>query len=494
MTRRLMATYLILAAVVLVALEIPLGVVYQRSERHDLQQRVERDAVALAALVEDTLQDSPSPGGPALTGVVDRYAASSGARVVVVGPRGRLLADSDPALGLNRDFSTRPEIASALRGTVATGTRSSETLGGDLLYVAVPVASGGVVLGAVRASVPTSRIDSQVRRYWLVLGGVALIVLAAVAVAGRWLALWVSRPLTHLRDATRRAGAGDLAVRADPSSGPPEVRELSSAFNDMVARLDLVVGTQEQFVADASHQLRSPLTALRLRIENLQHEVSPAVGDELESAIAEVDRLSRLVNGLLTLAHADRRAPQRTRQDVGRLVVERAEAWRFAAGERGVEIVSGAERGPVGVALAGGLRAGARQPDRQRPRGRARRHLGPAHRDGAGRGHRGGGVRPRPGHGGRGPRARIRSLLAGPRRPARLRPGARDRQEPGRGGRRRGGAGRGPGRRAPRGDDRAGRGARAGSLRLAPPDRRGPLITGRGRSRRVQRHGWGSHR
>ena len=345
MTRRLMATYLILAAVVLVALEIPLGVVYQRSERHDLQQRVERDAVALAALVEDALQDSPSPGGPALTGVVNRYAASSGARVVVVGSRGRLLADSDPALGLNRDFSTRPEIASALRGTVATGTRSSETLGGDLLYVAVPVASGGVVLGAVRASVPTSRIDSQVRRYWLVLGGVALIVLAAVAVAGRWLALWVSRPLTHLRDATRRAGAGDLAVRADPSSGPPEVRELSSAFNDMVARLDLVIGTQEQFVADASHQLRSPLTALRLRIENLQHEVSPAVGDELESAIAEVDRLSRLVNGLLTLAHADRRGPQRSRQDVGRLVVERAEAWRFAAGERGVEIVSGADEG-----------------------------------------------------------------------------------------------------------------------------------------------------
>jgi signal transduction histidine kinase len=345
MTRRLMATYLILAAVVLVALEIPLGVVYQRSERHDLQQRVERDAVALAALVEDNLQDNPSPGGPALTGLVDRYATSSGARVVVVGPRGRLLADSDPALGLNRDFSTRPEIASALRGTVATGTRSSETLSGDLLYVAVPVASGGAVLGAVRASVPTSRIDSQVRRYWLVLGGVALIVLAAVAVAGRWLALWVSRPLTHLRDATRRAGAGDLAVRADPSSGPPEVRELSSAFNDMVARLDLVVGTQEQFVADASHQLRSPLTALRLRIENLQHEVSPAVGDELESAIAEVDRLSRLVNGLLTLAHADRRAPQRTRQDVGRLVVERAEAWRFAAGERGVEIVSGADEG-----------------------------------------------------------------------------------------------------------------------------------------------------
>ena len=338
MTRRLVATYLILAAVVLVALEIPLGIVYERSQRRDLQQRVERDAVALAALVEDRLQTGAQPGDAALTGVVGRYSRSTGARVVVIGPRGALLADSDATLGLGRDFSTRPEIAAALDGSIATGTRRSETLGTSLLYVAVPVASGGVVHGAVRASVPTSRLDSIVIRYWLVLGGVALVVLGAVAVAGRWLALWVSRPLTHLRDATRQAEAGDLAVRADASNGPAEVREVASAFNDMVSRLDLVVGTQEQFVADASHQLRSPLTALRLRIENLQHEVSPAVGEELESAIGEVDRLSRLVNGLLTLAHAERRAPERSRQDVGRLVSERADAWRFAAAERGVEI------------------------------------------------------------------------------------------------------------------------------------------------------------
>ena len=90
-----------------------------------------------------------------------------------------------------------------------------------------------------------------------------------------WLARWVSRPLTDLRDATRAAEAGDLAVRADAASGPEEVREVARAFNDMVGRLDVLVGTQEQFVADASHQLRSPLTALRLRIENLRYDADP---------------------------------------------------------------------------------------------------------------------------------------------------------------------------------------------------------------------------
>jgi signal transduction histidine kinase len=215
------------------------------------------------------------------------------------------------------------------------------------------VASGGVVHGVVRASVPTSRLDTLVRRYWLILGGVALVVLAAVAVTGLWLARWVSRPLTDLRDATRRAEAGDLSVRADPGEGPDEVRELASAFNDMVGRLDQLVGTQETFVADASHQLRSPLTALRLRIENMQHGAAPADADDLEGALAEVDRLSRLVDGLLALARAERRAAERSPQDVGALVRERADAWRAAAAERDVALDDVAAPGLV-AALAPG--------------------------------------------------------------------------------------------------------------------------------------------
>jgi signal transduction histidine kinase len=349
MTRRLVATYLILAAVVLVALEVPLGIVNERSQRRDLQQRVERDAVALAALVEDTLQAGAQPRDATLRRIVRSYGASTGARVVVVGTDGTALADSDDERELGRDFSTRPEIAEALEGAVATGTRRSDTLGTDLLYVAVPVASGGAVQGAVRASVPTSRLDSLVRRYWLILGGVALVVLAAVAVAGLWLARWVSRPLTDLRDATRRAEAGDLSVRAEADEGPDEVRELASAFNDMIGRLDQLVGTQEKFVADASHQLRSPLTALRLRIENLQHDADAATADDLEGALGEVDRLSRMVNGLLALARAERRAHERAAQDVGALVRERGDAWRAAAAERGVDLEAEA---PAGLAAA----------------------------------------------------------------------------------------------------------------------------------------------
>jgi signal transduction histidine kinase len=342
-TRRLVATYLLLAAVVLVALEVPLGIVNQRGQRQDLERRVERDAVALAALSEDALQAGAEPGDPALARIATSYARDSGARVAIVDADGRLVADSDTTRPLGRSFTSRPEIAQALAGSVAVGTRGSRTLGGGLLFVAVPVASGGTLHGAVRVTLPTSSVDAQVRRYWLILVAIAFVVLAAVAIAGRALARWVARPLIDLRDTARRAGAGDLAVRADVHEGPPEVRELASEFDDMVARLERLVASQREFVADASHQLRSPLTALRLRLENLaSHEPSP---EEVEATIVEVDRLSRLVDGLIALAREDETAVERRPVDMGAVVAERALAWASLAEDAGVEIAVVAEPG-----------------------------------------------------------------------------------------------------------------------------------------------------
>ena len=164
-----------------------------------------------------------------------------------------------------------PRSPTALDGGVATGTRRSETLGTYLLYVAVPVASGG--RGASARCAPACPRRGSTRwcvRYWLVLGAIALIVLSVVALAGH-----VARALgqpppdrparRHTRaprPATWRCARTRRGARGGARGG--------ARFNDMVGRLDVLVGTQEQFVADASHQLRSPLTALRLRIENLQ--------------------------------------------------------------------------------------------------------------------------------------------------------------------------------------------------------------------------------
>jgi signal transduction histidine kinase len=330
--RRLLAGYLGVAVLVLVLLEIPLAISYARAERQSLTDKVQRDAVALASLVEDSLEQG-APVPPRVRRIARDYGVDTGARVVVTDDRGRRLVDSAP--NGTTDFSSRPEIVSALNGEIATGTRPSRTLGTDLLYVAVPVASSGVVHGAVRISYPTSAVDARIHRYWTVLAIIAAVVLAVAATVAAVLARWVTRPLDRLERAADAVGSGNLAARA-PAEGPPEVRRLAETFNSMASELDKLLRSQDAFVADASHQLRTPLAALRLRLENLEPDITNPGKENLQGALREVERLSALVDGLLTLARADRAHSAPSSILLGPLVEGRVEAWSAFAAESDV--------------------------------------------------------------------------------------------------------------------------------------------------------------
>jgi two-component system OmpR family sensor kinase len=152
------------------------------------------------------------------------------------------------------------------------------------------------------------------------------------------LARSVSRPLRELEVAAARVGRGDLASRAVVPAGPREPRALAQAFNDMAIKLERLVEAQRRFVADASHQLRTPLTALRLRLENLQPEAGHDRDEDLDGAIAESWRLSRLVDGLLTLARAEGANSAPELVEVTGVVAERRAAWSDLADERKVEL------------------------------------------------------------------------------------------------------------------------------------------------------------
>jgi len=349
--RRLLLSYVAVAVLVLALLEVPLAVSYADNEREDLTHKVERDAIALGTLVEDSLEAGTSV--PArVTAIAHSYTSDTGGRVLVVDRNGRVLVDSAPTG--SSDFSNRPEIAQALAGQVATGTRHSRTLGVDLLYVAVPVASSGVVHGAVRISYPTSAVESRIHRYWSLLGIIAAGVLVAAAVVATVLSRWMTRPLGRLERAAGAIGAGDLTARA-PVEGPPEVRRLAGTFNAMAAELDQLVRSQDAFVADASHELRTPLAALRLRLENLDRDVAGPGKDELDGALGEVERLSTLVDGLLALARADRarKAPEQIM--VAHVVEERLAAWNALAEERDVALRSRVGEDVIALATPGRL-------------------------------------------------------------------------------------------------------------------------------------------
>jgi sensor histidine kinase regulating citrate/malate metabolism len=190
--RRLLLSYLALTVLVLAALEIPLAVSYSQRERERLETNLLRDAFTLAAFVEDSLEGLRPIDEQAL---VDAYTARTGARAVIVDANGVVQADSDPPSEGQRSFVSRPEIAEALDQRIVTGSRWSDTLGTELLYVAVPVSSGGVIHGAVRLSYSTAQIDEQVHRYWLLLGAIAAVSLAAAAGVGTLFARWVTRPI-----------------------------------------------------------------------------------------------------------------------------------------------------------------------------------------------------------------------------------------------------------------------------------------------------------
>jgi signal transduction histidine kinase len=350
MTRRLLLSYLTVTLFVLVVLEVPLGAFVADRRRQELVTGLQRDALVLATIYEDALdRNAPYSPEPATD-----YAERNGTRVVVVNAGGRSIVDSQGAV--NQDFTNREEIVSALSGAIVSGRRRSETLGRDLLYVAVPVASGGEVYGAVRITADPADVESSIHRFWWTLAGVALVVLAAMAMVGWVVARSISRPVRDMREAAIRAGSGDLEVRIDPGDAPAELGELAERFNEMAARLRDLIATQRAFVGDASHQLRTPLTALRLRLENLEEEVKGGAQIEVRAALAEVDRLGRLVTQLLALARSDETPLPPETADLAKQVRERSDLWSALAGERGVRVVAeGCDRPVMGWVIPGAV-------------------------------------------------------------------------------------------------------------------------------------------
>jgi signal transduction histidine kinase len=347
----LIAAFVGVTIVILAAQDIPLARYLRTVETERLVASIQRDAFILAGTSEDALSGEPSADpaaatqdADALQNTVDVYQARTDASVVITDSAGIAVAVSGDAARRGDDYASRPEIAAALAGNATSGRRTSETLGGDIVYVAVPVLSGAVPVGVVRVTYPAATIDDRVSTKVRGILVVGVISLGTAALAAALMAATIVRPIRRLQRATEQLAAGNFESRAVIDEGAPEIRGLATSFNSMTEQISSLVERQRAFAGDASHQLRTPLTALRLQLEraaiNLDADPEAARGD-IEAAGAETERLQRLVEGLLMLARADQGAVATEPIDVADIVTERAAIWAPLADDRGVTITAG---------------------------------------------------------------------------------------------------------------------------------------------------------
>jgi len=323
-TRRILVGLLALAALLLGGAVLPLGLETAAHYRFDYADGTLGQARALASVAEERLSDHEA--SLPLRHDLGRY----------VGPdQGVVLLDAVGATvdraGLSFTLPHRLAVADS------TMTSTIETGGETFILAAVPVGDASSRVGVLILARPTEPLEARIRTLWLTLAGAAVASLLAAVGLAFWLSRWVTRPLRRLEEATHVAAAGNLEVRAGIAKGPPEVRRLAAAFDAMTSRLNTLLDGYRAVIADVSHQLRTPMSALRLRLELLPEQESPGRA-ELSGALDEVNRLSRLIDGLLAVPRADATSQAPTPIDVRAVISDRVTAWGPLAAERGVDL------------------------------------------------------------------------------------------------------------------------------------------------------------
>jgi signal transduction histidine kinase len=318
----------VLSAVLVVALSIPLVLFFRSSETANLRLGMERDALVLAT----DLSALPTSAWPDR---LDAYQQETGARLTVVNGASRVVFDTEGA-NPGSNF-TRPEMARAIAGQIAAGTRESATLGQQLNFVAVPIQHGEETIGALRLSMPASLVEAKVRQ--LELGLVAALVLVLLlAVITAWVVARVlSRPLRRLADGARRVGA-DPSSRVGDIAGPHEVQDIADALDETASRLQGSIERSQAVAEEASHHLRTPLAAMRLRIEAVADETEGQSQLDAEAALTEVDRLTRRVDQVLAIATTEAGAVPVV-ADIGLVVDRDLAGWQAVASQRGIELL-----------------------------------------------------------------------------------------------------------------------------------------------------------
>jgi signal transduction histidine kinase len=307
MRRRIILSTALIALAAVVVLGVPLGIVDAARLRQDSTSRLEHEADAVSGAIDDRLERD-EPVSPALL----RRFIPAAHRVTVRARDGRRIESGPP-------------------------------IAGEVLRVHAGAALGGSIV----AEAPIGELNGRVHRAWLLIAALSLAgVMTATALAAVQ-ARRLAQPLEAIARRSAQLGDGDFSIRAGHFD-VPEVDAIAQGLDSSAGRIAELVAREREFSANVSHQLRTPLTALRLRLE----------AGELDEALAETDRLERTIADLL--AHARQASAGGTiTVNLGSVAYEHAARWKpvFSEARRPLEVLADknvlarASRGTVGQVL-----------------------------------------------------------------------------------------------------------------------------------------------
>jgi signal transduction histidine kinase len=324
--RRLLAVLVPLAVLLVTALGVPLGVTV--AEREMQETYVDRlgDVGRYASLAETALSTERTE---ALDQELTRYHELYGIPIAVIDTSGTVLLG--PA-GAYREAAVSEPALSRIVTAALAGSRSEPSgewapWDDSALVVAEPVGRDSEVVGAVVTISDLSRTRERILLRWARLAGLGLLPLMALVAVAWPVSAWVLRPVRELDAATSRISRGDLTTRADAEAGPVELRRLAASFNTMMDAVENAVQRQRAFVSDASHQLRNPLTSLRLAVESLRTHLSPSGQPGFDVAVDELKAMQRMLNSLQASARME---SMRTASpvDLDDVLATRVDRWR----------------------------------------------------------------------------------------------------------------------------------------------------------------------
>lgn len=268
----------------------------ERNAADDLSEALLVQAQLVASGAGETVTDLA-----AAEALARRSAQSLDSTVVIVDRVGGVQAQA-AASGLRFDsYANRPEVAGALRGQSSTGVRFSASLGEEILYAAIPVVRDGQLVGAVRLTREGDDVRARALADARPYGLAAVAVVTAAALLGAAGARSFSHTITDIT-AAAHAGGQEPTLRV-PLGGDRSRRRAALAVNALLDRLDRTTARHREFLADTAHHLRTPLTAIRLRVEAATDATDdPQTTRQLAAADREALRLAGLLDGLLNLA------------------------------------------------------------------------------------------------------------------------------------------------------------------------------------------------